>query len=109
MDERRTLSRVWGRPGLEGPLLGLILLTLGLLIFLIGLGSPGLYDPHESQNAEIAREMLVRGDWVTPHLNNARYLDKPPLLYWVIALSYVTFGVSEFSARLCSALSSTSA
>ena len=82
----------------------LLLLGLGLPIFLLGLGSPALYDPHESLYAEIAREMVVRGDWLTPHLNSTRYLDKPPLFYWLIAISYAVFGVSEFSARLPIAL-----
>ncbi len=82
----------------------LSLLGLGLPIFLLGLGSPALYDPHESLYAEIAREMVVRGDWLTPYLNGARYLDKPPLFYWLIAVSYTVFGVSEFSARLPVAL-----
>jgi 4-amino-4-deoxy-L-arabinose transferase-like glycosyltransferase len=80
------------------------LLGLGLPIFLLGLGSPALYDPHESLYAEIAREMVVGGDWLTPHLNSTRYLDKPPLCYWLIAISYAVFGVSEFSARLPIAL-----
>jgi 4-amino-4-deoxy-L-arabinose transferase-like glycosyltransferase len=80
------------------------LLGLGLPIFLLGLGSPALYDPHESLYAEIARDMVVRGDWLTPHLNGTRYLDKPPLFYWLIAISYTVFGVSEFSARLPVAL-----
>jgi 4-amino-4-deoxy-L-arabinose transferase-like glycosyltransferase len=82
----------------------LLLLGLGLPIFLLGLGSPALYDPHESLYAEIAREMVVCGDWLTPHLNGTRYLDKPPLFYWLIALSYTVFGMSEFSARLPVAL-----
>jgi 4-amino-4-deoxy-L-arabinose transferase-like glycosyltransferase len=53
---------------------------VALPIFFLGLGTPALYDPHESLYAEIGREMLVREDWLTPHLNNTRYLDKPPLL-----------------------------
>jgi 4-amino-4-deoxy-L-arabinose transferase-like glycosyltransferase len=48
--------------------------------------------------------MVVTGDWLTPRLNSTRYLDKPPLLYWLIALAYEAFGVSEFSARLPIAL-----
>jgi 4-amino-4-deoxy-L-arabinose transferase-like glycosyltransferase len=72
---------------------------VALPIFFLGLGTPALYDPHESLYAEIGREMLVRGDWLTPHLNNTRYLDKPPLLYWLIGFSYKAFGVSEFAAR----------
>jgi 4-amino-4-deoxy-L-arabinose transferase-like glycosyltransferase len=62
----------------EERLLVAILVMLGLPIFFLGLDTPALYDPHESLYAEIAREMLVRGDWLTPHLNNTRYLDKPP-------------------------------
>jgi 4-amino-4-deoxy-L-arabinose transferase-like glycosyltransferase len=82
----------------------LLLIMLGLPIFLLGLGSPALYDPHESLYAEIAREMVLSGDWLTPRLNGTRYLDKPPLFYWLIALAYEAFGVSEFSARLPTAL-----
>jgi 4-amino-4-deoxy-L-arabinose transferase-like glycosyltransferase len=80
------------------------LIVLGLPIFFVGLGSPALYDPHEALYAEVAREMVVRGDWLTPHLNGTRYLDKPPLFYWLIAIAYTVFGVSEFSARLPIAL-----
>jgi 4-amino-4-deoxy-L-arabinose transferase-like glycosyltransferase len=83
---------------------GILLAALGLPIFLLGLGTPALYDPHEALYAEIAREMVVGGDWLTPHLNGTRYLDKPPLCYWLIALAYEAFGVSEFSARLPIAL-----
>ena len=71
----------------------MLLIMLALPIFLLGLGSPALYDPHESLYAEIAREMVLSGDWLTPHLNGTRYLDKPPLFYWLIALSYEAFGV----------------
>jgi 4-amino-4-deoxy-L-arabinose transferase-like glycosyltransferase len=92
------------RPAWSDRWLMLLLLALGLPIFLCGLGSPALYDPHESLYAEIARDMVVRGDWLTPHLNGTRYLDKPPLVYWLIALSYSVFGVSEFAARLPTAL-----
>ena len=82
----------------------ILLVVLGWPIFLLGLGSPALYDPHESLYAEVAREMVVRDEWLTPHLNGTRYLDKPPLFYWLIAIAYRIFGVSEFSARLPTAL-----
>jgi 4-amino-4-deoxy-L-arabinose transferase-like glycosyltransferase len=99
-------ARLIGRstPAPNDRWLVLLLLGLELPIFLLGLGSPALYDPHESLYAEIAREMVVHGDWLTPHLNGTRYLDKPPLFYWLIAVSYTVFGVSEFSARLPIAL-----
>jgi 4-amino-4-deoxy-L-arabinose transferase-like glycosyltransferase len=100
---RRLLSGWSDRVG-WGKLLGLLLLGLCLPVFLFGLGSPGLYDPTESRNAEAAREMVVRGDWLTPHVNFARYLDKPPLTYWLMGLSYLGFGVSERVARLPGAM-----
>ena len=79
------------------------LLALGLITF--GIGNYGLYEPHESHFAMVANEMIWREDWVTPYLNGAPYLNKPPLLYWLIAISTTVFGNSEFAARLPIALS----
>ncbi|MBI1950317.1 MAG: glycosyltransferase family 39 protein [Acidobacteria bacterium] len=73
-------------------------------IFFFRLGKAGLGDPDEGRNAEAAREILVTGDWVTPHLDGARYLDKPPAFFWVVAVSYRLFGVGESAARAPSAL-----
>jgi 4-amino-4-deoxy-L-arabinose transferase-like glycosyltransferase len=74
-----------------------------------GLGNYGLYEPHEGHFAGVGREMLLRGDWITPHLNGSPYLNKPPLLYWLVALSYSVFGITEFAARLPLALVGTAA
>jgi 4-amino-4-deoxy-L-arabinose transferase-like glycosyltransferase len=63
-----------------------------------------LLEPDEGRYAQIPREMLERGDWVVPHLQGQPYLDKPPLLYWLVMLSYSVFGVSEAPARLIPAL-----
>src|SRR5437667_65649 len=52
-----------------------------------------LFEPDEGRYAEIPREMLARGDWVVPHLQGEPYLDKPPLFYWLVMLSYSIFGV----------------
>src|SRR5688572_18809367 len=104
MSGRNTLLNRWLSQASDQRWLVILLTVLGLPIFLLGLGSPALYDPHESLYAEIAREMVISGDWLTPHLNGTRYLDKPPLFYWLIALSYQAFGVSEFSARFPGAL-----
>jgi 4-amino-4-deoxy-L-arabinose transferase-like glycosyltransferase len=81
-------------------------LVLGgsLFVLLWGLGSYGLYEPHEGHFAGVGREMLLSGDWVTPHLNGSPYLNKPPLVYWCIALSQWAFGINEFGARLPGAL-----
>jgi 4-amino-4-deoxy-L-arabinose transferase-like glycosyltransferase len=63
-----------------------------------------LFEPDESRYAEIGREMLQRGEWVVPYLQSQPYLDKPPLLYWLIEGSYALFGVQVWAARLVPAL-----
>jgi 4-amino-4-deoxy-L-arabinose transferase-like glycosyltransferase len=63
-----------------------------------------LFEPDESRYAEIPREMLARGEVVVPYLQGEPYLDKPPLLYWLIEGSYTVFGVHDWSARLVPAL-----
>jgi 4-amino-4-deoxy-L-arabinose transferase-like glycosyltransferase len=67
--------------------------------------TPGLLDDADSTHAEAAREMVVTGDFVTLHVNGVRYLEKPPLPYWLVAISYKIFGVNEFSTRLPMVLS----
>ncbi|MGF1581971.1 MAG: ArnT family glycosyltransferase [Gemmataceae bacterium] len=59
-----------------------------------------LFEPDEGRYAEIPREMLARGEWVVPYLQGKPYLDKPPLLYWMVMISYVCFGVHAGAARL---------
>ncbi len=78
----------------------LSLLLLTLIIILLGIGDYGLYEPHEGHFAMVGKEMVLRGNWITPHLNGAPYLNKPPLLYWLIAISTRLFGTTEFAARL---------
>ena len=76
---------------------------------LASLGSYGILDNNEGLYAEIPREMLAGHDWrlwIIPHLNGLPYMEKPPLLYWLTALSFSLFGVAEWSARLVPALSS---
>ena len=80
----------------------ILVLTLGIITF--GIGAYGLYEPHEGHFAMVGQEMLLRGDWITPHLNGDRYLNKPPLLYWFIAISTSILGTTEFAARLPIAL-----
>ena len=84
-------------------------ITLGLLVFCLfvlfyGLGGVALFEPTEGRNAEIAREILLTHDWVTPHDNFIPVLDKPIFFHWLIAIGYKLFGLSEWSARLPSAL-----
>ncbi len=78
--------------------------ALGALIFDYHLGSYGLWEPDEARYAEIAREMLERADFLVPHLNYVPYVEKPPLLYWITALSFRLLGLTEFAARLAPAL-----
>lgn len=81
-----------------------MVLLLGGILFLPGLGHRHLWTPDEGRYGEIAREMLESGDWVTPHLDYTLYFEKPPLVYWSVALSMGAFGVSAIPARLPVAL-----
>ena len=74
-------------------------------VLLYKLGSVALFEPDEGRNAEKAREVLLLNDWITPHENFYPVLDKPIFFYWLIALFYQLFGVSEWTARLPSLLS----
>ena len=80
-----------------------VALVVAALVF-SGLGAAPFIDPPEGFHTEIAREMLARGDFVTPRLDGVRYFDKPPLLYWLIALSSLPAGPTPFAARFWSAL-----
>ncbi len=75
------------------------------VLWFLPLGSYRLFNPDEGRYAEIPREMVASGDWVTPRLNELRYFEKPPLQYWATALTYEAFGQHEWSARLWVALS----
>ncbi|MGB8831002.1 MAG: hypothetical protein WCC95_02535 [Candidatus Sulfotelmatobacter sp.] len=82
----------------------------GVLLFFVvvyvgSLFSPGLEDDADSTHAEAAREMYVTHDFVTLKINGNRYLEKAPLMYWAVALSYFFFGVNEFAAHLPESLS----
>lgn len=78
-----------------------------LLIFSVAffqfLGRIPLINPDEGRYAEIPREMLERGDFITPMLNYVKFFDKPPLHYWLSALSMTIFGQNEFAARFTGA------
>ena len=63
-----------------------------------------ILDDGDALYAHVAQQMVARGDWVTPHANGVRFLDKPPMMYWLMALSYELLGVTEFAARLPSVL-----
>jgi 4-amino-4-deoxy-L-arabinose transferase-like glycosyltransferase len=75
------------------------LLVAVLFLYTWRLGVRSFWEPDEPRYAEIGREMLVSHDWVIPRLNFLKYYEKPPLTYWVTALSFTCFGVSEGAAR----------
>ncbi len=76
----------------------LTLIVAAVLLF-VGLGRVDLWAPDEPRYAEVAREMVITGDYAVPHLNGEVYDRKPPLLFWMSALSFKLMGVSEGAAR----------
>ena len=80
----------------------LLVLLAAAVLFFARLDAP-LLEPQEARYAEIPRQMLQQNTpagWLTPVLHGQPYLDKPPLLYWLVMLSYQTFGVHDWAARL---------
>ena len=82
-----------------------LLTLLAALLLLPTLGTYPFIDPSDAWYAEVAREMVETGNFLTPHLNYQPWFEKPILIYWLIAACYKTFAVSEFVAPLPSALS----
>ena len=81
------------------------LLSVSALIFFWQLGEGSLSDWDEAIYAQIAKEMVQGGDWLTPHFGFQPLFHKPPLLMWCTAVLYQLWGVNEFAARAASALS----
>jgi 4-amino-4-deoxy-L-arabinose transferase-like glycosyltransferase len=78
--------------------------ALTLLTFFVLLGNRPLNEPDEGRYSEVAREMIETGNWLVPHFWYLPHLDKPPLTYWLVALSMKIFGQSEWAVRLPVAL-----
>src|SRR6516225_7226878 len=78
----------------------LIIVAFWVATYVAGMFTPPLLDDADSLHAEVAREMLQRHDWVTLYTDGIRYLEKAPLMYWAIALSYRLLGVNDWSTRL---------
>ena len=81
----------------------LLLIIYGLLWFGT-LNYRHLIPSDEGRYAEMAREMLVTGDWVTPKYNGYQYFEKPPLQVWATAVTFQVFGIGDWQARLWTAL-----
>lgn len=80
--------------------LGLALAVAALIYVPAMFAPPHLMDDVDAVQAQIARNMLESGDWVTARLDGVPYLEKAPLKYWMIACSYAVFGVHDWAARL---------
>jgi 4-amino-4-deoxy-L-arabinose transferase-like glycosyltransferase len=91
-------AAAWSRFGIFLPLL------LTATVYLPSTLTPAVIDYDEGNYSQVALQMISRGDWVTPYNNGVRFLEKPPLMYWITALSFRAFGVNEFALRLPSAL-----
>ncbi len=83
----------------------LLLLVIALaVIWFVPLGWRHLLPSDEGRYAEMAREMFLTGDWITPRYNGYKYFEKPPLQTWLNALTFAWFGIGEWQARLYTAL-----
>ncbi|GBD25058.1 Undecaprenyl phosphate-alpha-4-amino-4-deoxy-L-arabinose arabinosyl transferase [bacterium HR30] len=93
------------RSRVSSPWVAWVCLAVGATTaFFSTLNASPLIEPDEPRYAEIAREMIVRADWVTPTLNFVKYFEKPPLVYWLVATNLMLFGQHEWAVRLWSAL-----
>src|SRR6185312_1422644 len=109
VDEALERGTAGGRTGVRGAGQGLrgswIVLAAASLVFLVGVISPPhLMDDVDAVQAQIARNMLASGDYVTARLDGVPYLEKSQLVYWLMAGSYRILGVHDWSARLPLAL-----
>src|SRR2546423_1679904 len=85
----------------------LTLTVITLVTFFFGLGRLALLGPDEPRYAEIAREMFVSGDWISPRLCGCLWFETPALIYWISGLGYRLLGVNELAARLPVAVAAT--
>ncbi len=81
-----------------------VLLFAGAIYLGCAVSPPSLMDDSDAVLAQAARTMMVTGDWVTPRLDGIAYLEKPPLYYWPMMISYKIFGVHDWAARIPFAL-----
>src|SRR5579862_7110463 len=83
----------------------IVVLVAAAVFFGCAISPPSLMDDVDAVQAQIARNMLDSGDWVTAHLDGVAYLEKSPLKYWMIVISFKIFGVHDWAARIPIAIS----
>ena len=81
-----------------------VLLLIPFILYIGLLGIMPQMEPDEARYSLIPSAMNQSGNYVTPHIKNVVYLEKPPLVYWATAMSFKVFGENDFSARLFTAL-----
>jgi 4-amino-4-deoxy-L-arabinose transferase-like glycosyltransferase len=86
------------------PVYLVVILVAATVYLACAISPPSLQDDVDAVQAQIARNMITSGDWVTPRLDGVVYLEKPPLIYWLIASSFKIFGVHDWAARIPIAL-----
>ena len=98
---KQQLSNLWNHPsGQVG-----LLLAFCFALYFVNLGQWDLWNPDEPRYAQVTREMVSGGDWILMHFNGKMYADKPPLFFWLIALSSALWGgLTSFSVRFPSAV-----
>ena len=99
---------MFGQSGSSAPIRGGVLWALLLVLAVVwfsNLESRKLIRPDEGRYAEVPREMVATGDWVTPRQNGFKYFEKPAFQYWATAAAYEVFGVAHWTSRLWPALS----
>jgi 4-amino-4-deoxy-L-arabinose transferase-like glycosyltransferase len=82
----------------------LLLMTIFAVVQFASLFTPPLLDDADAAHAEAAQHMVMTGDWVTPKIDGIRYLEKPPLPYWLAGICYYVFGENAFATHLPDAL-----
>ena len=80
--------------------LDLTIITFIMIVAMSFYGIPTLFSPDEGRYAEIAREIVVNRQYIVPYLDGVIYFEKPPLMYWIFALSLKIFGMNEWAVRL---------
>ncbi len=93
------------QPGKDRGRLGILIpVLLAAAVYLPSTATRAVIDYDEGYYSQAAKQMVDGGDWVTPYANGVRFLEKPPLMYWLTAVSFLVFGVNEFALRLPTSL-----